>query len=196
MAEKKKEAPQEKPAGSKLKWIILLVVLLLVLGAGGGAAYYFLVYKAGDQGAEGEHAEEGAGHAASPAEGHGGDAGGAGHGGEGGSHAGSSQAPPIYHDLEPFTVNMAASGPVRFLRLKVTIVTRDPAVIAALDKHMPMIRNDLLSLLGNQDQASLNTREGKDALRQELKKSIADALLKVREPSWVDEILFTDFVMQ
>jgi flagellar protein FliL len=195
MAEKKKGEPQEKAAGSKLKWIILLGILLVVLGAGGGAAYYFLVYKAADQTEDGEHAAP-AEHADAQAEDHAGAAEG-GHGGEEAGHsAPSGHEAPIYHDLEPLTINLAASGPVRFLRIKMTVVTRDPNVITALDKHMPMIRNDLLSLLANQDQARMNTREGKDALREALKKAISDALIKMREPSWVDEILFTDFVMQ
>ncbi|NEV60497.1 flagellar basal body-associated FliL family protein [Thiorhodococcus minor] len=175
MAEKKKDEAAEVKGGSKLKWIILILIVVLLLAVGAGAAYYFLIVKSDDQ-AE----EAGDGSQAQGAE----------------AMAPAVQAPLIYHRLEAFTVNITAPGPVRFLRVKMTVVTRDEAVVAALDKHTPMIRNDLLSLLAGQEFATVNTSEGKDALREELKQSLTGILTKAGEPASIEEVLFTDFVMQ
>ncbi|NEX20121.1 flagellar basal body-associated FliL family protein [Thiorhodococcus mannitoliphagus] len=175
MADKKKDESVEVKSSGKLKWIILILIVLLLLAAGGGAAYYFLIYQSDDQAEEAGDGSEGA--AAQRAE-------------------AIEQAPLIYHQLEGFTVNITAPGPARFLRVKMTVVTRDEAVVAALDKHTPMIRNDLLSLLASQEFATVNTPEGKDALREALKQSLISILTKAGEPAGVDEVLFTDFVMQ
>lgn len=175
MAEKKKDEAVEVKSGGKIKWIVLILIVVVLLAAGAGAAYYFLIYEPDEPSAQ---AEEGA------------------QGQVGETSAPAVQAPLIYHRLEAFTVNITAPGPVRFLRVKMSVVTRDEAVVDALDKHMPMIRNDLLSLLASQEFARVNTPEGKDALREELKQSLIQILTKAGEPAGVEEVLFIDFVMQ
>ncbi|MBK1716707.1 flagellar basal body-associated FliL family protein [Thiocystis violacea] len=188
MADKKKAvkteaAPGEKAPSNKLKWILLGLILLLVLGGGGGAAYYFLIHKAADP-AEETSGEATEAEAEAPA--------------HAPAHAPAipAQAPLIYHKLENFTVNLASPGPVRFLRTSLSIVTQNEAVIAALDKHMPMIRNDVLALLASQEFAVINTADGKQALREQLKQTITGLLVKSGEPSAIQDVLFTDLVMQ
>lgn len=184
MAEKATEPKPSKGSSGKLKLIILILIVLLILGAGGGAAYYFL-FRGAAEPAEG--AEEPAGSASEPA---------AEPVAEHASAKPSEEAPLIYHALEPVTVNITAPGPVRFLRLSITVVTRDQNVIAAVEKHLPLIRNDLLAHLSGQDYATVNTPEGKDALRGDLKSMLINILTRAREPAGVEDILFTDLVMQ
>lgn len=180
MAEKKTDetedqAPGAKGSRSKKKWILLILILLLVLGGGAGAAYYFFVYKtAGETPTAVDEVTE-SGEAAPVV---------------------TARTPLIYHGLESFTANLAAPGPVRFLRVAITIVTPDQKVVDAVDKHMPVIRNDLLSLLSSQEFASMNTPEGKDALRETLKETIVGVLTGAGAPAGVTDVLFTDFVMQ
>jgi flagellar FliL protein len=184
MAEKVTESKPSKGSSSKLKLMILILIVLLILAAGGGAAYYFLFRDAAEP-AEG--AEEPHGSASEPAS------------EPVTEHAPakpSEEAPLIYHALEPVTVNITAPGPVRFLRLNLTIVTRDPNVVAAVDKHLPLIRNDLLAHLSGQNYGTVNTPEGKDALRGDLKNMLIKILTRAREPVGVEDILFTDLVMQ
>jgi flagellar protein FliL len=194
MSDKKAETTEGKPAAGKLKLIILLVIVLLLVAGGGGAAYYFLVLRSAE-------------HAQTAAEGgdHGADTGkedakggehGAADGGEDGGEHGAGESQLIYHPLDPITVNISAAGPVRFLKINMTVVTKKEAVIAAITKHMPMIRNDLLSTLAGQNFAVINTPEGKDALRQQLKTIITVILTRASEPSAVEDILFTELVMQ
>ncbi|MFD2112947.1 flagellar basal body-associated FliL family protein [Thiorhodococcus fuscus] len=189
MAEKKKKeepAAEGKGGGGKLKLIIVIVSVLLILGAGGGAAYYFLVFdkaaETTEEGAEASKPEE----EAQPTEPDSPEA----------TAPASLQDPVIYYALEPITVNITAPGSVRFLRVNITIATRNERVVAAVEKHLPMIRNDLLSHLSSQDSAALNTAEGKDKLREELHSMISAALTRSAEPSDIVNVLFTDFVMQ
>lgn len=192
MAEKKAAAPAaEEPKGSsnKLKLIILILAALLLLGGGGGAAYYFLVMKGQDQGEE--HAADGHGGSAEKNSGHAEE----GHGDEG-AEGDAAHPALVYHPLEPATVNIPPPSPVRFLRINISIATKDPAVIAAIDKHMPVIRNDLLARLSSQKFAVINTPAGKNALREELKTMITGILIKASEPSKIEDVLFTDLVMQ
>ena len=205
MAEKK-SAPQEGPKeakGSKssksmLKVILLILILLLILGAGGGAAYYFLLRdKAapGDETAEEAPqpaAESGAKHESKHESKHEPEPEkDAGHGEPGGG-----AAAPVYHPLPTVTVNIAPPSPVRFLRLNITVVTRNELVIAAMDKHMPMIRNDMLVHLSTLTYNEINSPEGKDKLRSALKTIISGILTRASEPSGIDEIIFTELVMQ
>ncbi|EGV30501.1 flagellar basal body-associated protein FliL [Thiorhodococcus drewsii AZ1] len=187
MAEKKKKeesAAEGKGGGGKLKLIILIVLVLLILGAGGGAAYYFFVLdKAAETTEEGAEASEAEAQPTEPES----------------SEAiapASPQDPVIYYALEPITVNITAPGSVRFLRVSITIATRNERVVAAIEKHLPMIRNDLLSYLSSQDSAALNTTEGKDKLREELHSMISADLTRSAQPSDIVNVLFTDFVMQ
>jgi flagellar FliL protein len=59
-----------------------------------------------------------------------------------------------------------------------------------------MIRNDLLIRLSGQSYSVLNSTDGKNTLREDLKKMLTDILMKAREPADIQDILFTDMVMQ
>ncbi|GAB0149110.1 flagellar basal body-associated FliL family protein [Marichromatium gracile] len=180
MAKNKKAETDEaaKPSG-KWKLIILILLVVLVLAGGGGAAYFFLM-GGDDPEAEGEEAAEQGTEMVAP----------------GAAAPAAPLGPMIYRPLDSMTVNLSAEGPVRFLRVGVTVMTRDEAVAAAIEKHMPMIRNDFLAHLAAQDYAQLNTPEGKDALRAALTEMLSAALIKVGEPARIEGVLFTDLVMQ
>lgn len=190
MAEKKaakKNAQATEGAKSKIKLIVLILIVVLILGGAGGAAYYFLFYNQSGESAE-EATEEQADESSEPAS---------------LPLPPQQSAPPpveqnpvIYHSFEPITVNLATAGPVRFLRVTIILTTRNPPVIAAINKHLPRIRNDLLAQLAAQDAAIINTTEGKNALREELRTLISGILINAGEASGIQDVLFTDFIMQ
>ena len=187
MADKKKASPKadksaEKPPGSRIKLIILIVILLLLLAGGGGAAYYFLWHgksaeDAGESEAAAETPTETAAHS------------------EDGAAVPPAFAPLVYHKLDSLTVNLSP-GPVRFLRVSLTITTPNQAVITAVDKHMPMLRNDILTLLAAQEYAALNTSAGKDTLRESLRQTLVRLLARASEPSDIRDVLFNELIMQ
>lgn len=104
---------------------------------------------------------------------------------------------PIYIPLNPaFVVNFENQDQVSFLQVDIQIMTYDPRVEPALTTHMPAVRNELLLLLSGKQYHEINTREGKRALSQEAMKVIQDVLKSVNEPSSIEALYFTSFVMQ
>lgn len=188
MAEKKKAEKEPAAQGGgngKLIIILLVVLILLLLAGGGGAAYYFLIHKQ-------PTVEEGEGEtaaatetAAAPAPASTPEA----------APAPAVAAPLLYHPLEDLTVNLP-SGPARFLRVSLIVATPNPAVITALDKHMPMLRNDILAILAAQQFEVLNTPEGKDTLREALRQKLVQLLARASEPADVRDVLFNELIMQ
>lgn len=105
--------------------------------------------------------------------------------------------PAIYFPLKPaLIVNFQARGRQRFLQAEITLMVRDNAVIQAVEMHMPMIRNSLVMQLGGQDYETLQTAEGKEALRQDALVTLQGLLeAEIGQPG-VEQVLFTNFVMQ
>lgn len=156
-----------------MKNILLIGLAVLVLmGITGGATFYFVVAKSTEPstvvGAEnGEEPEF------------------------------DKNAPEIYHTLHPnFVVNFQYPKRERYLQVSVEVMARSEEVIDAVKKHMPVIRNSLVMLFGSQDAQELRSREGKEALRQEVLGEIQRVLEERIGSPGVEEAYFTSFVMQ
>jgi len=187
MAKKKTEAKQEAKPSGKRKLILIILIVVLLLAIGGGVAAFFLLKKdpVQEEGAGEEATTEPTAEQAAPAP-----------SAPSAAPAVAPGTPLTYQALEPLTVNLTTSGLMHFLRVGITVTTYDPAVAAAIERHAPMIRNDFLRHLAIQDYEVLNTPEGKDALREELGSMLSGLLVKAGEPSLIEEVLFTDLVMQ
>ena len=107
--------------------------------------------------------------------------------------------PPIYLPLDPPLVATCEDrSAVRFLQLTLEVMARNQEAIDAVQMHMPVIRNNLLMLMGGRTLTDLTSREGKEALR-------AEALVEIQriladnanlEEGGVEELYFTSFVVQ
>jgi flagellar protein FliL len=162
-------APAQAPAaaGGKSKKLILIAAIA-VLVLGGGAGAFFLIGGEPAEGAE-KQAEE-----AEP------------------------KLPPQYVALEPpFVVNFEADSAVRFLQVTVQLMSRDQHTIELLKTSDPVVRNDLLLLLGNQKYETISSREGKEALRGQALETVRGIVKDGGgEPAKVEAVYFTSFVMQ
>lgn len=104
---------------------------------------------------------------------------------------------PIYIPLNPaFIVNFENQDLVSFLQVDIQVMTYDSSVEQALKIHMPVVRNELLLLLGGKQYHEINTREGKRKLSQEAIKEIRRVLDEAGAPSGIEALYFTSFVMQ
>jgi len=109
----------------------------------------------------------------------------------------SAKKPAIYYPLQPvFIVNFESQGRQRFLPAELNLMLRDEAVIAALELHMPAIRNSLVMLFSGQTYEDLQTAEGKELLRQQALLNVQEVLEKEIGKPGVEQVLFTNFVMQ
>ncbi len=119
-------------------------------------------------------------------------------------------APAIYYQLDPnFTITFNVNGRQRFLQAQITLLYRDEALEPLLKLHMPVIRNGLVMLLSSKQFDSLQTSEGKEALRAEALAEIQGVLRKEQAAAHpdddkehpaeypnIEQVLFTNFVMQ
>ncbi len=175
------ENTEEKGGGGMMKIILLVNGLLLIIGIAVGVTIFML--GGDDKPAESADAEmleevEGGGE-------------------EGGGGAAKPKGNPVYVPLHPaFIVNFENQEQVSFLQVDIQVMTYDAAVESALKAHMPAVRNELLLLLGGKQYHEINTREGKRALSQECIEVIQEVLKGVGEPSSIEALYFTSFVMQ
>ncbi len=170
MAKKKPEAEaeNEEGGGGKKKLIIIIVAALVLVGAGVGGA---LMFMGGDEQAETAQAEPEV-----PPK--------------------PEKGDPTYIELKPFTVNLDPEDPVGFLQISLQILTYYPDVAEQVEKHKPLIRNNLTLLFGQQKSADLRSPEGKTELQKKAKETIQQVIDKYGDGGEVENVFFTGFVMQ
>jgi flagellar FliL protein len=156
------------PSRQKPKLLMLIMVAVVVLGGAGGGAWYFMSGSRAKSPEAAKKAEE--------------------------AHKG----PPIYVALDPpFVVNFESEQLVRFLQVTVQVMSRDPATVEIVKANDPVVRNDLLLLLGNQHYQTISTREGKEKLRQQALDAVRHVVSTAGgKPEQVEAVYFTSFVMQ
>lgn len=103
----------------------------------------------------------------------------------------------IYYPIKPaIIVNFGYKGRQRYAQVDVTLLIRDESVIAAIELHSPLIANALVLTIGGQMYNELQTAEGKELLRQQCLQEIQKILEKETGKPGVEQVLFTNFVMQ
>jgi flagellar FliL protein len=147
--------------------LILALVGAVVVAAGGGGAYFLMSGK-DDAAAEAKEGED------------------------------APKLPAVYVKFDPpFVVNFEAKGLMRFLQVSIEVLTRDPATADIIKQHDPMLRNDLLMLLGSQTFEKISSREGKEELRKEALAIVASVIANEGgDAKSVEQLYFTSFVMQ
>lgn len=148
----------------KKKLIIGLAVALL---AGGGAsAYYFTAL--GGAATEDEVADA---EAVEPVE---------------------EELEALFHNLPALVVSSNYNGSLRYLQVKLSILTRDEEVLTKLQANTPLIQNSLIMLLDSYEFSELDNTEGKEMLRAKAE----DEVRSIINDEGVESVLFTGFVIQ
>ena len=76
--------------------------------------------------------------------------------------------PPVFHTLEPFTVNLAEENGDHYLQLSVVYQVADDKAVDHVKVYLPVIRNRILLLLSAKRPSELQTAEGKQSERQRI----------------------------
>ncbi|BAZ93881.1 flagellar basal body-associated protein FliL [Thiohalobacter thiocyanaticus] len=169
----------EAESGGGLKIVIIAAVVVLLLSSAVLAGLYFMGMLGGSESAAGQPAAAAEGAAAETAA------------------PATSGGPLIYQPLEPpFVVNFGREADVRFMQITIQVADRDPAVIERIKEHNPAIRNGLVMLFSSQDPEVLNTREGKEQLRQDALEEVRSVLEQMTGRGRLENLYFTSFVMQ
>ena len=103
----------------------------------------------------------------------------------------------IYYKMDPpFVVNFQGESGNRFLQVTIELMTYDQEVVAAVEQHMPVIRNNIVFLLSSVNYDQISTIEGKQKLRADTLAEVQKVLKeKIGKPG-VEEVYFTSIVMQ
>ncbi|MBD8494722.1 flagellar basal body-associated protein FliL [Pseudomonas syringae] len=162
------EAVKEPGSKKKLKLIIIgAVALVLAIGLSVGATW-FLMHKS-------EPKPDPAAAAA---------------------QANAKQA-AVFEAMTPaFVVNFNVNGRQRYMQVSITMLARNAADMEALKAHMPTIRNNLVLLFAGIPFDSLTAPVGMEMLRQKATASIQEVAQKELGKTVVEQLLFTNFVLQ
>ena len=94
-------------------------------------------------------------------------------------------------------VGTVIEGPSEYKSSRMTNKERKQTIADALTLHEPMIRSNIIRILGEQDFNALRTPEGRIALQDELTAALAQIIKReTGQSDGVEAVLFTDFVMQ
>lgn len=76
------------------------------------------------------------------------------------------------------------------------VLTFNDEVAKDLEKHKPLIRNNLLVLFGQQKSVELRAPEGKEQLQKSALEAVQTVVNEHGSGGEVDNVFFTSFVMQ
>ena len=165
----------EQQGGSKKTLILIIVGALLLVGIAVGATIFLM--GGDDAPAEEENKEEMAEAEAEPAE--------------------EAPIPAQYVKLKPeFVVNYNVGTRQRFLQVSIEIMTRSQTIVDAIELHSPMLRNEIIRILSEQEFKKVRTAEGRVAMQEQLKDHVAAVLRRESGIDGVEALLFTNLVMQ
>ena len=109
----------------------------------------------------------------------------------------AAKGPPKYLPLDPpLVVSFEDRQSIRFLQVTVEVMARQDEAIEAVTTHTPVIRNNLLMLMGGKTLEDLTGREGKEQLRQEALAEVQRILTTFNGEPGIEDLYFTSFVVQ
>jgi len=168
----KQAAPANPPSEKKPKRksrLPMMLMLTVVLGGGGGGAWYFLQDEA-----EAPAAGAAAGTAA-PAQ---------------------PEKPPVFHNLDQFTVNLQPENGDQYLQVALVIKVKDAATAEAIKAQSPDIRNRILLLLSGKRASEISTVAGKEKLSEEIMAEVKKPLSPESVQQQVVAVFYGGFVIQ
>ncbi|PCI81616.1 MAG: hypothetical protein COB20_01300 [SAR86 cluster bacterium] len=98
----------------------------------------------------------------------------------------------LFHTLPPLVVSSNYNGSLRYLQVKLSILTRSEETLEKLRSSTPLIQNSLIMLLDTFKFSELDSTEGKETLRAQAE----DEVRSLIKDEGVESVLFTGFVIQ
>jgi flagellar FliL protein len=174
------EAPAPAPKSKKRLIIIVAIVLVLLLAGGGGAAWYFMSGSSEEATETDAKGKAKAKDAKSDKK----------------DKDKDAKAPPVFVNLDPFTVNLASEGGDRFLQTTIVLQVADDKVVEQVKRYMPVLRNRILMLLSSKKPSELETSDGKLKLIAELVAATRESIPGPGETHGINNALLSSFVIQ
>jgi flagellar FliL protein len=106
---------------------------------------------------------------------------------------------PIYFKFsEPFTINFQhqSNQQVRYLQIKVTLMSFDQEVITNSELNEPMLQDALRTLFTDQTMETVTTVEGRKLLQTAALDTVKTILKDETSNDDVESVYFTSFILQ
>ena len=103
-----------------------------------------------------------------------------------------------YYSIEPDIItNYIKPGKrIGFIRLTIELMVGSKGDYSILEKHDPLIRDRLITILGEQDEQAVKSFDQRDAIRQRCVEELNELLFTETKTKPIIDILFTKFLFQ
>ncbi|MCW8919643.1 MAG: flagellar basal body-associated FliL family protein [Gammaproteobacteria bacterium] len=98
---------------------------------------------------------------------------------------------------DKFVVNVQDGKRMRFMQVKVQVMTREERVFDAIGEHLPALNHAVIMLLSHQDADTMRSAQGREQVRIEAQREMQQVLAEVAGlGEGLEAVYFTDFVIQ
>ncbi len=102
--------------------------------------------------------------------------------------------PPVFHPLEPFTVNLNGDG--LFLQTALTLQLASQKDVDQLKLYLPQVRSRLLMLISSKSGEEISSTEGKQQLIEEIMARVREPFAPGLPEVKISNVFITSFVIQ
>jgi flagellar FliL protein len=104
-----------------------------------------------------------------------------------------------YVELKPaFVTNFGVSdsGHMSYVKADVTVRVASKEAEYAARYHLPLLRNSLVLLLSRQDESTVSSSTGREAIKVEALAELRELLQSEEGTPFIEDLMFTNFVVQ
>lgn len=113
--------------------------------------------------------------------------------------AAATAAKAVYYTIqEPFTINFLTQSQqkVRYLQIKVALMSHDQATVDSAEQNLPMIQDGLRNLFTDQSLQNVSTVDGRQALQTQALNTVNRILKQETGKDDIEAVYFTSFILQ
>ncbi|MGB0866839.1 MAG: flagellar basal body-associated FliL family protein [Granulosicoccaceae bacterium] len=104
---------------------------------------------------------------------------------------------PFYTEFDPsFTVNIPGDEGQHYVDINIAVLSYDRDAHNLLRQYRPLLRNKVLSVIGNRRFEELLTRDGRQKLLDDVRSGMDDVFLREDRVIEIEALYFTKFLMQ
>lgn len=104
---------------------------------------------------------------------------------------------PYYTEFDPsFTVNIPGDQGQHYVDINIAVLSYDRDAHTLLRQYRPLLRNKVLTVIGNRRFEELLTREGRQKLLDDIRSGMDDVFLREDRLVEIEALYFTKFLMQ
>jgi len=96
------------------------------------------------------------------------------------------------YGMDPFIVNLVDQNPPRYLKVRISIESKEIMINEEYEKRLPQLRDIILTLLSSKSYKDISDSEGKKRLREEITSNLNQLLRSFQ----VRTTYFTEFMIQ